>query len=372
MAACTICALGVTDLPDGTNVALGKEYGVSESSVRRHRAHLSGTDAGDDRLAGMTLRGATIREADGSYYRYAATSSFAETVIEDFNAADLLNRLDRAETARTGGSGAFVVSLNDIQLGKDEGGGSNATVLRVKSSVQKAIKRVEDLRAIGRDLGTLVIIGGGDMVEGCTIYPNQSYNLDLHRHDQIVGVVELILYTIDQLSGLFENTQMLVTKGNHGENRINGKKTHAGDNDDTLVFKMAKSACDRDPSLKHIEWTIAEGHEEYAVTSVAGWTLGTTHGDVFGKSPGANAKKAWEWYKNMSAGGFPVGEADVLITHHFHHEESADWGRCYWRQTRAQDGGSKFFESMTGQYSSPGMLSFVMTPEQRFQDVADL
>ena len=105
---------------------------------------------------------------------------------------------------------------------------------------------------------------------------------------------------------------------------------------------------------------------------VCGWRLGTTHGDVFGKSPGSNAKKAWEWFKNMRAGGFDIGEVDVLISHHFHHEESADWGKTYWRQTRAQDGGSAYFEAMSGQYSESGMLSFVMTPDRRYQDSEDL
>lgn len=363
---CPICAQIDLDLPNTVNAA---NIGTSESSIRRHRAHMP-TQEG--RLAGMTLRGATIREADGSWYRYSVPVGVVDDPLEDFDAMSILNRLDRVSRTPQGGSGAFVVSLNDIQLGKLEGGGSKATIERVKRSVLMAKERIAELRSIGRDLGTLVIIGGGDIVEGCSIYPNQSYNLDLHRHDQIVGSVELILFTIDQLSSLFEHTKMLVTKGNHGENRIGGKRTHVGDNDDTLVFKMAKSACDRDPELKHIDWTIAEGAEEYAITTVCGWNLATTHGDVFGKGAGGNSNKAWNWFRNMSAGGFSAGDADVLISHHYHHEESADWGRCYWRQTRAQDGGSAYFESMTGQYSQPGMLTFVMTPERRYQDPEDL
>ncbi|WP_333725437.1 hypothetical protein, partial [Listeria monocytogenes] len=53
-----------------------------------------------------------------------------------------------------------------------------------------------------RNLGTLVIIGGGDIVEGCVIYPNQSYNIDLDRRGQINAAVSMILLAIDTLAPL--------------------------------------------------------------------------------------------------------------------------------------------------------------------------
>lgn len=269
----------------------------------------------------------------------------------------------------TGGDGVFVMSLNDTQLGKAENGGTKGTISRVTKYVTLITKRVAELRAIGRNLGTLVIIGGGDIVEGCTIYPNQSYNLDLDRRGQINAAVTMILDTIDQLAPMFDRVIVLASRGNHGENRINGNKTTLYDNDDTLVFEMAKRATERDASLSHVEYVIAEA-EAGVYTDVAGWRLATTHGDVFAKGvAGATQdKKAQAWYKNMAMGRDPLGRADVLITHHFHHDKLSDWGACLWRQTPAQDGGSEYFRQTTGEYSEPGMLTFVMTPEVRYQD----
>jgi len=218
-----------------------------------------------------------------------------------------------------------------------------------------------------------VIIGGGDIVEGCVIYPNQAFSLDLNRKQQIECAISLILHAIDNLGPLFERVRILAARGNHGENRINGKYTTLDDNDDTLVFRMAKLALDRDPVFKDkIEWVIAES-EAGVWMEVNGWVLATTHGDVYAKGvAGATIdKKAHTWMKNMAISRRRfgrLGEADVLITHHFHHDKMSDWGDCFWRQTPSQDNGSLYFEQATGEYSAPGMLTFVMTDSERYVD----
>lgn len=276
-------------------------------------------------------------------------------------------------TQDTLGDGVFVFSLNDTQFGKGEGGGTPATLARLEKSIDLAVKRITELRGMGRQIGTLVIIGGGDIVEGCTIYPNQSFSLDLDRRGQINTAVTAILNLIDRLAGYFTDVIVLAARGNHGENRINGNRTTLYDNDDTLVFEMAKYATDRDPTLSHVKYIIAES-EAGVYVDVAGWRLATTHGDVYGKGvTGATQdKKAQAWYKNMSMARNPLGLADVLITHHFHHDKMSDWGSCLWRQTPALDGGSLWFEQTTGEYSQPGVLTFVMTPGSRYSDEAVL
>lgn len=400
---CKLCALGVGFGKGLSQREMADKYGVGKSSVQRHRRHLAhstkaasehlvfeqpeadGTVNGDPRSLSEFLekygieeerldaRAVSYQDPDGGWVKFAVNRE-VEADYEAVDPVDILNRLEHPALYKdysTDGDGAFVVSVNDTQIGKAEGGGTDATIERVHRYVELAKQRVNELRHIGRRLGTLVIIGGGDIIEGCFIYTNQSFNVDRHRHDQINTAVSLALFVIDQLAPMFDRVQMLVTKGNHGENRVDGRMTHAGDNDDTLVFKMAKLATDRDPRLAHVEWTIADGFDEFATVAVAEtpWVLGTTHGDVYGKTnQQANSKKVWEWYKNMRAGRYDIGSVDVLITHHFHHEEAADFGSFFWKQTPAQDGGSKHFEAFSGQYSEPGMLSFTMTPDSRYQD----
>jgi hypothetical protein len=271
---------------------------------------------------------------------------------------------------------AFVLSINDIQLGQSYNGGSAATIEAYYDFVALAVERVRELRAIGRRLETLVIVGGGDLVEGCVIYPNQAFSLDLNRKQQIEGVVALLLHTIDTLAPMFESVKVIAAAGNHGQNRIAGNYTTLDDNDDTHSFEMVRLALSRDPAMSHIEWTIAES-EAGVATHVYDWVLATTHGDVYAKGvQGATIdKKAHTWMKNMALGrerfGL-LGQANVLIGHHFHHEKSSDWGSCLWKQTPSLDRGSPYFENATGEYSLPGMLTAVMTPTSRWQDEAIL
>jgi hypothetical protein len=277
------------------------------------------------------------------------------------------------EPKRGTGESAFVLSINDTQFGKVEGGGTPETLARIDNCIYLAQERIEELRESGRDLGTLVIIGGGDIIEGCTIYGNQSFNLDLNRRGQINTAVTMILDVLDRLAPLFEKVIVLAARGNHGENRINGHRTTLDDNDDVLVFEMAKNATQRDPNLSHVEYIIAFD-EAGVYTDVAGWRLGTTHGDVYGKG-GAGAsidKKAQNWYKNMSMAREGIGMSDVLITHHYHHDKMSDWGACLWRQTPALDGGSEWFRQSTGESSESGMLTFVMSEASRYSDEAVL
>ena len=266
------------------------------------------------------------------------------------------------------GHSTFGVSLNDFQLGKKENGGTEATLQRIRNATHEAIERFKTLQAT-HDFAEVMLVGGGDLIESCWIFPNQPWEIDLNLTQQIDVCVSTLLWILDQWSEVCDNIVVVATKGNHGEVRLGGKQNTPGDNFDLLVWKLVEQACSRDEYLRWVNFVLCAPDEESAwYDTKAGWRFGTTHGDVFGKFVPGNTKmlKAWNWYKNMSAMRHPVGNCDVLLTHHFHHDEMADWGACLWRQTRAMDGGSKYFSHTSGQYSKPGMLTWVMTPESRW------
>jgi len=317
---------------------------------------------------------------------YSTSARFARIVEGDskldIDPVAILASLREGETTAApvaipaGKSSTFGLSINDLQLGQSFNGGSAVTIAEFYRNVERARLRILELRSIGRQLDTLVIVGGGDLGEGCVIYPNQSFSLDLNRKQQSEGVIALLLHALDTLAPMFSRVIVLAARGNHGENRISGKLTTLDDNDDTHAFEMAKLALTRDPSMQHIEWTIAESEAGVAV-KVYDWVLATTHGDVYAKGvAGATIdKKAHSWMKNMALGrerfGL-LGQANVLLGHHFHHDRMSDWGSCLFRQTPSQDRGSLYFEQATGEYSAPGMLTWVMTPESRWKDEAVL
>lgn len=263
------------------------------------------------------------------------------------------------------GEATLCVSWNDLQAGKSEGGGSEALVERFLTAVEGVKTRSRWLKKAGYDLGHLLIIGGGDIVDGCTIFPHQAHHIDLSRNAQINLSTSLVLEGLDQLGPLFSAVDVLVTYGNHGENRIDGHLTRPDDNDDLLVFQNAARVAERDRRLSHLTFHISHGHPT-ASMDLGRWRVTTTHGHVFGRSKGPVEKKAWDYFSTLAASGHPAGQADLFVTHHFHHHASRDFGRMLWVQTPALDGGSKHFTDYTNQYSEPGMLTWVTTDAHRY------
>lgn len=298
--------------------------------------------------------------------------------VEQVNEADevdpheLLAKV-RAQTtpeieALEAGPDTFVISFNDWQFGKKTRQGKTEDTIRIVTrAVESAKERIAQLEAAGYRFSELIVIFGGDLVEGCTIYPNMAFSLEMGRRQQIEGCISLGLTILDELAPLFDKVQVLGVRGNHGENRIDGNKTTAEDNDDTHVVAMMKLAAQRDVELKHVEFIIADDEAGVWTETSQGWKIGTTHGDVYGKgvSGATTERKVNTWYKNMAAGRDPLGLVDVLITHHYHHRQSADYGPWEWHQTPAQDGAlSEYFRQTTGNYSEPGVLCFVMGDER--------
>jgi hypothetical protein len=307
-------------------------------------------------------------EAPNVYCRFLLSDR--EDAADTVDAVQLLRDLRKGRRRKTvtpvAGDSAFVVSWNDFQTGKKELGGTKGLAARLQSVFDKTEARIAELRGAGRELGHLVIIGGGDLLEGCSIFPNQSFEIDSDRRTQIRNTVAFILAGIDQLAPLFEKVTLLVVGGNHGENRINGKRTNRHDNDDCAVFEHAATAVQRDPSLSHVKFIIARD-EPAKTLDVCGWVLATTHGHVF-RGGGHVAQKAFKWFSGQAAGRMPAGDADVLVSHHYHHHAVQDWGSAIWVQTPAIDGGSPFFTDGSGMHSAPGMLTWTMDAEHRFRD----
>lgn len=304
-------------------------------------------------------------------YSFGLVKKREEVARDDVDAVDLMKQITPTVASSKpviGQSSTFVLDWADWQFAKKEGGGTQGLIERLLAAFDSAEERILELRAIGRRLDELVIIGGGDMVEGCVIYPNQSYEIDDHRRGQIKNTVAMIIYGIKKLAPLFNTVRVVVVPGNHGEHRIAGNRTTIGDNDDLLVFEMAQLGVESDPKFKHVSFEIAD-REMSITTNIRGWTYGLTHGDVYGKSGGTGVRnKVFAWFKTMAANRHPVGMSDVLVTHHFHHDALEDWGATLWIQNPTMDGGSHYFKEATGHDTKPGMNSWVVTSEERLQD----
>lgn len=272
------------------------------------------------------------------------------------------------KTPLTGDEGTLVVAWNDWQLFKAVGDGVEGTVARIFDSFDVVIERARLLRKIGRRYDRLLVVASGDIVEGCQIYPHQSWELQGDSRDQENAGRRLIVEGLKRFAPHFSEVRVLAVGGNHGENRVEGKRINRHDNADVKVFEQAADVLAESPAYDHVSFFIPK--EDLAATiEVEGWVLATTHGHIAGKQSGSPEAKIYNWYKGQAAGKKPAGDADVLVTSHYHHPRMADWGGCLWLQSPAMDGGSPQFSDVTGMDAHAGLLTFGMTRDHRVRDL---
>lgn len=283
---------------------------------------------------------------------------------------DLLNDLRTTSTKRKTkftGDASYQSAISDTQYGKCVStGGTDDLLERMDRFYELSIDRVKQLGK--KNIGQLVIPLLGDLIEGCSIYPNQQWSIDRDMREQIKGASLLILDYLDRIAPMFESVVVPCAPGNHGENRIGGKRVQRHDNFDQLVAEQVALAAERDPKLQHVNFVIA-GYEPYVTLDVQGHTYAYTHGSVYGKGKGNTPElKAYNWYANQAAGHRPVGDATTLVGAHFHHEVVKNFGNMLFMQTPAMDGGSPEFSDYSGQDAQSGMLTWVTTADEKMRD----
>ena len=276
---------------------------------------------------------------------------------------ELVARLKRhrKHTPQPTGDWSFVVNLADWQIGKKDGDGVSGTTDRLLQMVDDVESRIRELRRLKRPIGHLVIAGLADLAEGCVgHYASQTFSVELNRREQLRLVRALLTEAISRWAKLFDRVTVLAVPGNHGENRLDGKAfTSVGDNDDVAVFEAVKEAFDMVPeAYGHIEWILPENQIEVVLPIGPGVCF--THGHIAGRGATPQEKQV-NWWKGQVFGGLAAGNAQILVTAHFHHFQVSERSGRLWLQCPAQDGGSDWFERATGEWSRPGTLTFVVT-----------
>lgn len=272
------------------------------------------------------------------------------------------------------GTATLNVVLADWQIGKHDGDGVEGTIQRVIDCRDALIERARELRKIGRPVAHLNVLWTGDSVEGCVgHYATQTYSVELNRRDQVKVTRRLLTDSLQAWAKHFETVTVAAVAGNHGENR-NGKGkafTEIADNDDlAVVEQVSEILAANQEAYGHVKFVLARDSLTLTIPS-AGWILGITHGHLSRNGSTAEVKLR-QWWEKQAAGRQPIGDADVLVSGHYHHLRMADWGGCVWLQSPALDGGSDWWRASAGEVSQTGALTFVMTEEQRVTDVAVL
>ena len=310
------------------------------------------------RVTGM--RRSMWQKYDGEWLESARVNIVpAEQVSQCPEDSDLQALIDHVERwrpharikAHTGNLSA-VYAIGDTQWGKDAGDGTEGTVRRVLTGIEESVQRHKDLIRIGRPVGTVVLPQMGDCIEGSVSQNGKVLGRsDLSVTQQVRVGRRMLLAWVKAFVPLTENLIVPVVPGNHDESQ----RYVIGDAIDSWqieVVSAVQDACAENPALAHVQFRYPESDHQTLALNVSGQILGLAHGH--------QSRDAIKWWQGQATGRTPVGDADVLLTAHYHHYKVSQVGPRLWVQIPAMDGGSPWFRDRAGLESPTGIVSFVM------------
>ena len=223
---------------------------------------------------------------------------------QDISLEEMYKNIRKIKPPKKGASGGeetLVVALSDWQVGNKDGGGVEKQLQAIANLCESIPQRIADLRKTRHEIGHLLILGMGDMVEGtCGNYPAQQFRVELDRRDQVKMVRRGIRDIIVNSAPMVPKMSVMAIPGNHGENRQNGKSiTSVHDNDDVAVFEQVAEILAMNPeSFGHVGFRLSRDEIALGI-DVSGHILAITHGHV--AKPGGNAAQTlWNWWQGQT------------------------------------------------------------------------
>ena len=192
---------------------------------------------------------------------------------------------------------------------------SNSQIMRkrVMECVTKA-KRITEIQRADHPVKDVVIMFGGDMVEGLFNYPAQLHEIDATLFEQYVTVSRLIVDTVREALAIYEKVLVVAEWGNHG--RIGSKRADVprSDNVDRMCYELARQLLGDE---KRLTW--ADCPEDVQRVEIGNYRALLIHGDEVGRngfaSPAAIVQHANRW----RSGAYPWEFRDVYIGHYHTH-----------------------------------------------------
>lgn len=299
------------------------------------------------------------------YYR-ATLKPLRSPVSPDVDAlvSRIMRRRISPPAASEGVSRALVVALSDWQAGKSDHGGAEALIERLMRLRQAVPARVRQLKKAGVTIDRLYVVGMGDLVEGCDgHYAQQTFSVELDGRQQVKLVRRVLVELLTDWAKLAPQVIVAAVPGNHGENRRGGKSfTTFEDNSDLAVVEQVGEILGANPdAFGHVRFVIADGDMTLTL-DVAGTVVAFAHGHQ-ARGGGTPQQRLARWWRDKAQTRHRVGDADVLVTGHYHHLQVVQDGPRTWFQCPALDGGSRWWEEQGGATTACGTLTFVCDAE---------
>lgn len=284
-------------------------------------------------------------------------ASYVET---DLDAESLIDEVSKWKPRKAekfvSGDLSYVFVPSDQQIGKKQGDdGTAQSIARILNGTEGGVHRLQELRKIGRGIGTVVLALPGDHVEGNTSQngklQSQSAS-DLGLTEQTRVARRLLMAQIKAFAPICDRLIVPVINGNHDEVT---RQVIADPSDgwNVEIASAVQDACAENSSLGHVEFRFPDKDHQTLTVNINGVMLGLFHGHQTGKD-------VVKYLSGQAAGQTALGMADLWISGHYHHFKTMDVGHRLWLQAPTTDPGSAWFRDRQGMDAPTGILSLVI------------
>jgi len=260
----------------------------------------------------------------------------------------------------------FCVALSDWQIGKKN---TAATIDRFNNYIPKIKEQIKILQKTN-NVNQILFSGLGDIVEGCSgFYDMQEFEVELDYRQQQKVARRMLYKLIKELMPLFDSGLVAFIGGNHGESRKKGKAfTTFGDNRDLQLAEELQEIFREAPAYKNnLKFIIPENKLSLTFT-VSGVTISQVHGHQMRSGVNAQAK-AKKWLADQSLSRNAIADADILLMGHYHFFSAYETSDRLIMQAPTLDSGSQWFESTSGDRSEPGILTFTIGGNNKWDNI---
>jgi hypothetical protein len=174
---------------------------------------------------------------------------------------------------RKGKTEVALVHATDWQCGKKTQSYDIATLSQRMEEFANKVLELTDIQRAHHPVKECVLMFGGDMVEGVSIFPGQAYEIEAHLFEQLFEVSRIMEQMVRTFSAYFEKVHVVCEYGNHGRLGRKGDMP-GGDNIDRVAYKITS---ERTSDLKNVTWQ--QSGDWHQIVTVGKYRALLVHGD---------------------------------------------------------------------------------------------
>lgn len=288
-------------------------------------------------------------------FYYKANVRSKKNTIHTNELLKIVEKWKPSKPKKTKNKTAYIVAYADMQIGKLDGGGSEVIVNQILEKTELAVQRYKELNANKKEIGTIYLPQLGDCIEGFNSGGgNRAWRNDLDLTTQIRVYRRLLLHIVQSFAPLAEKVIVPCVPGNHDE-AVRMGNTMATNSTDSFNLDAASAvaeACEL-AKINNVHFVFPKFDQLSVTLDINGVIVGMIHGHQ-------TRNRTMDWWAKQAHGMQPIGDAQILLSGHYHHLHILQSGAKTWIQMPALDGGSQWYADRQGADAPAGLVSFTI------------